>query len=134
MKILAIVALSLSLLIFPSCKFEEERVADRYISMSEYILNKATDAELSFLMSSDDWSEMENTISMMEYAMNKTQSLDKIHDIGFYSVYITFYGSVFLFNEDEKRELISDLEFKYPEITQRLLEAPSFFETLTQNT
>lgn len=127
-KLLTIVAISLVLLLYPSCKSEKERTVDKYISMSEYTLDKAAETELSFLMSNNDWSERENTISMMEYAMNKTQSLDKIHDIGFYTVYVTFYGSIYLFNETEEKGLISYLKLKYPEITQRLLKAPTFWK------
>lgn len=134
MKYLTIVILSLVMLICPSCKTEEEKARDTYISMSKYILNKAVDAELSFLMDSNEWTEMQKTIQMIEYTMEQAQSLEKINDIGFYGVYMTYYGTVFLFSENEKRELISDLRSKYPEITQRLLDTPTLFEAFKQNT
>lgn len=119
----ALIVFMLIVTVLASCKSEEEKVADEYINMSNYILKRASDAELSFFMSNDDWSDIENMISFAEYRMNHASSIKEIHKIGFQSVYVTFYGSIFLFGKDERGEFISDLEFRYPEITRRLLNA-----------
>ena len=119
----ALIVFMLIITILASCKSEEEKVADEYINMSNYILKRASDAELSFFMSNDDRLDIENMISFAEYRMEHASSIEEIHKIGFQSVYVTFYGSIFLFGEDERGEFISDLEFRYPEITHRLLNA-----------
>ena len=111
-KTMIIVLAVLMVLFFPSCKSEEDKAKDMYITA----IDELGDLLLEKNMDEDDKAEITAMIKGFKDCFNEETELGEIKSTGEEALGNLFFGALFYLTENQLTEYITDITKKYPEL------------------
>ena len=112
MRKILIIMLLLMIMLFPSCKSEEDKAKDMYITA----IDELGDLLLEVNIDEDDKTEIAEMIEGFKDSFNEETALKEIRNTGEEALGNLFFGALFYLTEDQLTEYITDITKKYPEL------------------
>ena len=112
MRKILIIMLLLVIMLFPSCKSEEDKAKDMYITA----IDELGDLLLEVNIDEDDKAEIAEMIEGFKDSFNEETELEEIKSAGEEALGNLFFGALFYLTEDQLTGYITDITRKYPEL------------------